>query len=309
MTISTDYTKEETKFFNENQLVLAAFCPCDKNWEKDSFTAHPLLASVALRVVFAIVAFIIFPIIIALLAKKCTIDGHNYSGFKIAQVFAYKDLFTPIAMRNGLPNLGASCYINTCIQLLASLDPLAECLSNGTETSTLKEPLFALVDALKNPETDSSVTKKLVKDFRSELMKSDWNKGNRGGIFGTHDMLELLGFLANEFGVEISNVINGFNNPEYSRQNLEISHLPTPTLSHFMITIDQPNKLFIPPSEVKFGEDTFKLSAVVRIPGSNHYVFFEPLPNGRFGVNYDDSFRICGTNMSEARALFYTKIK
>ena len=220
--------------------------------------------------------------------------------------------------RNGLPNLGNSCYLNTCVQLLASSDSLTNCLKNGKKASPLREPLFTLIAALKNPATPKETTNRLVKEFRAELMKSDWNTGARKGETSQNDTMDLLGFLDNAFG---SNLLDhskitkdgvifvsslAMLRPKIISKHL--NHLQKNegysfTGSSLMVTIERPDKNFTPESEITIGEDTYILSSVVRRPNANHYVLNEK------GVSYNDSQVVNNSDTSYARALFYTRVR
>ena len=310
------YSSKDIAIFNDNQWALAALCPCDRGWEDISLNVNSPLNSVAFRVIFAIIAFIIFPITIALMTKTYTFIIYNYSGFKITQVFARRDAFIP-KIRNGLTNFGNSCYINTCIQLLATIDPIVECLRNGNRDSSLKEPLFALLRALKDPTTHEETTKEMVRKFRDLIIGLPaWNTNGRAGENATNDTMEFLEFLVDQLGADLPDISTilpptifsiALANENSALQSYLRSNVNC-EFPFFILPIDNPSAWFEPPDEITLGGNTFRLSGVVRRPGGNHFVFFQPFADNKLGVTYNDYETKVERNVSEARAVVYTKV-
>ena len=217
--------KKEILLIQNNIYSLAAFAPLHSRWNDlvkiDEFKNLAIVQSAFLRVLFAIVAFIIFPVICTLSAPTYLLDGKKLSGFNKTQLFtinSFQEIAPsneqpvapsgPLQAREGLDNLGNSCYINACIQAIVGFTPLFTLFLASKANSSLKDSLLKLLEALKNFKSGQSKVKPLLEDFYKELMDkaSGWNVTDRMGVCRMNDSTDLLFFLANRCEVSFTDI-------------------------------------------------------------------------------------------------------
>jgi hypothetical protein len=217
--------KKEFYLIRNNLYALAAFAPLDSRWKQlleiDEFKNLPIVQSAFLRVLFAIVAFTIFPVICTLSLPTYLVDGQKLSGHNKTKIFLLNSLqqtTVPITQpaapsklvqpREGLDNFGNSCYINACIQAIVGFTPLYNLFFTSKAPSPLQESLLKLLRALKNSESGQSIVKPSLEHFYKELMKEEtgWNFLDRQGICRMNDSTELLLFLTNLCEVSFTDI-------------------------------------------------------------------------------------------------------
>ena len=303
-----------TKLFDFSNLCYeAAISPGNKLWTKlgttDSRIPH-LLQSVAFRVIFSIVSFLIFPIIISLAIKK-GIDSNMEAAPEIAKT-----------QRMGLRDLLPAPFLNTTIQLLAGNKEIADFLKNGENNeSEIMNSLFNLIQGLKMPgQLDGNLTH-LQETFCNNLYKNGVFKEE---IFGNcKSVNQMLQFIAAESKVNLEKLTDNYMESREGNIGLPLEEAPPLTLQHllndqkykdtppiFLVTIENPSSIFKPDLEIKIEKTTYKLSAVVRKPTLTTEVLFEPsVPGTLKGFTYDNESVTDNNDTSYAAALFYTKVE
>ena len=228
-----EYKDNREIFLIKNNIYsLAAFAPLHSRWNDlvkiDEFKNLAIVQSAFLRVLFAIVAFIIFPVICTLSAPTYLLNGKKLSGYTKTKIFGINSLQLtaapisqpaapisqlaapsgPLQLREGLDNLGNSCYINACIQAIVGFTPLYTLFLASKANSSLKDSLLKLLEALKNSKSGQSKVKPLLENFYKELMNktSGWNVTDRMGVSRMNDSTDLLFFLADRCEVSFTDI-------------------------------------------------------------------------------------------------------